>query len=119
MTRKNSTSTTIDECRFYHTLEHPTFGRVEGTWDLTGRFDDYVGRISVTGKRVLDIGTASGFLTWESEARGATVTSFDVETAEHLFMLPIRGRTWFRRCPFISGYDASAWRLGSSSHRSA
>lgn len=91
LTRKNSTSTTIDECRFYHTLELPTFGRVEGTWDLTGRFDDYVGRISVTGKRVLDIGTASGFLTWESEARGATVTSFDVETAEHLFMLPIRG----------------------------
>ena len=58
------------DCHWYHTIDPPS-GSVTGEWDLRNRFDDYVGHVDLSGKRVLDIGTASGFLTWEAERRGA------------------------------------------------
>ena len=61
-----------ENCFFYHTIELPGLGVVRGHWDLRGRFDDYVGGVSVAGKSVLDIGTATGFLSFESEKRGAS-----------------------------------------------
>lgn len=95
-------SSALDDCCFYHTLELPTYGRVEGTWDLTGRYDEYTNGVDVAGKTVLDIGTASGFLTWEAEKRGGSVTSFDLDRAERLCMLPIRGSDRL--------VDPGAWR---------
>ena len=64
-----------DECFFYHTMELPGLGLVRGQWDLRGRFDDYVGGVGVEGKTVLDVGTATGFLSFEAERRGAACTS--------------------------------------------
>lgn len=74
----------------YHTLDLPTLGHQEGVWDLRGHFDDYTGHVAFAGKTVLDVGTSSGFLTWEAEARGATVTSFDVSGPECFYELPMR-----------------------------
>jgi SAM-dependent methyltransferase len=48
-----------------------------GNWDLRNSFEKYTGNIPFAGKRVLDVGTASGFLTFEAEKRGAEVVSFD------------------------------------------
>ncbi len=45
---------------------------------LATTIDDYLGRFDFRGKRCLDIGTASGYLTFEMERRGAlssTITS--------------------------------------------
>jgi hypothetical protein len=81
----------LADCAFYHTLDLPTFGRQEGLWNLTGRFAEYTGSVEVAGKTLLDIGTANGFLTWEAERRGASVTSFDIDRAEHLNELPFCG----------------------------
>jgi SAM-dependent methyltransferase len=75
------------ECTFYHSLDLPSFGSMRGHWDLRGRFDDYTGALSWSGKSVLDIGTASGFLSFEAEKRGARVVSFDVDDARHLDVL--------------------------------
>jgi SAM-dependent methyltransferase len=72
------------ECRFYHSLDLPSFGSVRGQWDLRGRFDDYTGSLSWSGKSVLDVGTASGFLSFEAERRGARVVSFDIDDAQHI-----------------------------------
>jgi 2-polyprenyl-3-methyl-5-hydroxy-6-metoxy-1,4-benzoquinol methylase len=71
------------ECWFYHVMDLPELGTVNdfGSWDLRGRFDEYVGGVNLAGKTVLDVGTASGFLTFEAEKRGAIVTSFDVESS--------------------------------------
>ena len=69
---------------------------MEGEWDLRGRFDDYVGRLDLSGKRVLDIGTASGFLTWEAERRGAQVVSFDLDHASLQKLLPFRDSIYMR-----------------------
>ena len=74
--------THLDDCWFYHVMDLPELGTVKhfGSWDLRGRFDEYVGDLS--GKTLVDVGCASGFLSFEAEKRGATVTSFDVDTGD-------------------------------------
>lgn len=80
------------QCFFYHTIDLPGFGVQEGSWDLRGRFADYVGGVDFAGKRVLDVGTASGFLSFEAERHGAReVVSFDLDTAERQMLLPFAG----------------------------
>jgi len=64
-------------------MDLPGFGTVGDQWDLRKTIDDYLGRFDFHDKRVLDVGSASGFLTFEMEKRGASVVSFDiVEGAE-------------------------------------
>ena len=72
----------IEDCQFYHAMDIPGVGPVPGEWDLRGRFDDYTGGVAFAGKTFLDIGTASGFLSFEAERRGAEVTSFEAGTEE-------------------------------------
>src|SRR3954452_24271400 len=74
--------TSADDCAFYHTMEIPGHGVVRGQWDLRGKTDEYLGGFDFSGKRVLEIGPASGFLTFELEKRGADVISVEV-TDEH------------------------------------
>jgi len=67
------------ECFFYHVMDLPGVGVVGGQWDLRDTVDDYLGRFDFRGKRVLDVGAASGFLTFEIEKRSAKeVVSFDL-----------------------------------------
>ena len=62
----------LADCYFYHTMELPGRGVIEGQdWDLRGRVDEYLGNVDFAGQRVLEIGPASGFLTFEMEKRGA------------------------------------------------
>lgn len=67
-----------ESCEFYHTMEVPGLGLVQGQWDLRDIVDQYLGGVSFVGKRVLEIGPASGFLTIEMERRGANVVSIEV-----------------------------------------
>ena len=85
----------VEECFFYHTIDLPGFGVQDGGWDLRGRFTDYVGGVNVAGKRVLDVGTASGFLSFEAERMGAReVVSFDLDTAKRQTLLPFAGSAY-------------------------
>jgi O-methyltransferase len=72
----------VADCYFYHTMELPGHGVINGEWDLRPGVQDYLGKVEFAGKRVLEIGPASGFLTFEMEKRGAEVVSVEV-TAEH------------------------------------
>ena len=73
----------VADCYFYHTMDLPAHGVIEGRdWDLRGRVDEYLGNVDFAGQRVLEIGPASGFLTFEMEKRGAEVVSVEV-TEEH------------------------------------
>jgi len=73
----------VEECSFYHVMDLPGIGTVGDQWDLRKTIEEYLGRFDFDGKRVLDVGSASGFLTFEMEKRGACVVSFDiVEGAE-------------------------------------
>jgi SAM-dependent methyltransferase len=70
--------TSLDECYFYHTISIPEFGVVQGEWDLRPGLDAYLGGCDLKGKRVLDVGAASGILSFHAEAKGAEVVSFDL-----------------------------------------
>ncbi|SRR6266508_361333 len=75
----------LDDCYFYHTMELPGHGLIKGRhWDLRSGVDEYLGKVDFAGQRVLEIGPASGFLTFEMEKRGAEVVSVEV-TADHLW----------------------------------
>ena len=80
----------------------PGFGEVRGHWDLRGRFDEYIGNVDVTGKSVIDIGTATGFLSFESERNGASeVVSLDMAHASQQRFLPFKDKLHYR--------DHAAW----------
>jgi SAM-dependent methyltransferase len=97
----------LGDCHFYHTMDLPRFGTVEGEWDLRDRFDDYIGGVDLKGKTVIDVGTASGFLTFEAEKRGATVTSFDIGDAKFQHLIPFKDKLYFT--------DHERWRAQQNS----
>ena len=68
----------LADCDFYHSMSIPGVGEIVGLWDLRETVDDYLGRIDFAGKRVLEIGPASGFLTIEMERRGADVVAVEL-----------------------------------------
>jgi SAM-dependent methyltransferase len=68
----------FDDCLFYHVMEIPGIGVTRGHWDLRSQLDDFLGRLSFAGKRVLEIGPASGFLSFEMERRGASVVAVEI-----------------------------------------
>jgi len=77
-------------CFFYHTMDLPGVGIVRGQWQIRD-FQQYIGFVDLTNKSVLDVGTASGFLSFEAERAGAAqVTSFDADSVERMFRLPFR-----------------------------
>jgi len=87
----------LSDCFFYHTITLPGFGEVRGHWDLRGRFDDYLGHVDVNGKSVIDIGTATGFLSFEAERNGANeVVSFDMAHAKQQNFLPFKDKLHYR-----------------------
>ena len=92
----------LSDCFFYHTMTLPGFGEVRGHWDLRGRFDDYIGHVDVNGKSVIDIATATGFLSFEAERNGASeVVSFDMAHARQQNFLPFKDKLHYR--------DPAAW----------
>ncbi|MCP4574849.1 MAG: hypothetical protein GY846_00990 [Deltaproteobacteria bacterium] len=70
----------IDQCYFYHTIDLPGHGTIEGDWDLRNGINDYFGGVNFSGKKVLDVGTANGMLCFEIERQGGDVVAFDLST---------------------------------------
>ena len=58
-------------------MDLPGYGFVPGDWDLRGDVDNYLGNQDFHGKRVIDVGTGSGFCCFEMEKRGAEVTTLE------------------------------------------
>lgn len=83
-----------DQCLFYHTMDLPKGEVVHGQWDMRGRIRDYTGKVNLSGKRVLDVGCASGFLSFEMEKLGASVVSFDAASASDIHFIPVPGHEY-------------------------
>lgn len=80
--------TDAEECYFYHTLEIPGHGLVEGQWDLRKGVEAYAGRLDYAKKRVLEVGTASGFLCFWMEQQGAEVVAYDLSEEQSWDVVP-------------------------------
>jgi hypothetical protein len=68
----------VSACDFYHSMDIPGHGSVEGQWDLRSTLSAYLGGVDLAGKRVLELGTADGYISFEIERRGAEVVSYDL-----------------------------------------
>lgn len=81
----------LADCDFYHTVDIPGHGVVHGQWDLRGREAEYLGHVRLAGRSVLEIGPASGHLSFWMEAQGARVTAFDLGEEGTWDFVPFHG----------------------------
>jgi SAM-dependent methyltransferase len=89
--------TDLSTCFFYHSMDIPGHGQVTGQWDLRGQFENYIGHVNCRDKRVLDVGCASGFLSFSAEQAGAReVVSFDMDDARRQHLLPFHKKDYYR-----------------------
>ena len=84
----------LAECYFYHSMEIPGHGVVQGPWDLRERPHEYMGRVDFRGKRVLEIGTASGFFCFWMERQGADVVAYDLSEEHSWDVVPYARSDW-------------------------
>jgi SAM-dependent methyltransferase len=82
------TVTDLGACYFYHTMDLPGHGRVDGEWDLRDGVRAYLGAVDLRGQRVLEVGTASGFVCFAMEQWGAEVVALDLSPAQTADIVP-------------------------------
>ncbi len=68
---------TPEACDFYHTIETRD-GIYRGDWDLRGHEDEYLGHQVFEGRRVVELGPASGWLSAYMARRAADLVVFDL-----------------------------------------
>lgn len=78
----------LEECDFYHTMDLPDIGLVNGLFDLRSTIGTYLGNFKFNQKRVLEIGTASGFICFSVERDGAEVVAYDLSPDFSWDMVP-------------------------------
>jgi hypothetical protein len=94
----------LQDCAFYHVIDLPGLGTQGGphSWDLRGRCADYIGHVDLTDKTILDVGAASGFLSFEAVRAGAAaVTSYDAESRRSGNLLDGRVQQTVHRKPIL------------------
>ncbi|WP_207806970.1 class I SAM-dependent methyltransferase [Parazoarcus communis] len=92
-----------EDCRFYHSYTLAD-GEVVGDWDLRLATSEYLGNVDFDGRSVLEIGPASGFLSFHMEAAGAQVTCLEPPMSHLWDTVP------------IEGYDTEKWRDEFTGH---
>lgn len=103
------------DCIFYHTMEYPDGEMNQGLWDIRGYFNSYIGDYPIARKSVLDVGAASGFLSFEAEKAGATVTSLEARSALDFTQVPHTGSGYLNdRASFLKETDEILRRLKNS-----
>lgn len=104
---------------FYHSMDLPGGHRVLGDWSILD-MDSYLGMVPMRGRRVIDVGTATGALAFAAEARGAReVVALDLPLgADDDARVPVSAerregaRAWRRAVR--EGFHACHAALGSS-----
>ena len=69
----------LEDCMFYHVMDIPGLSEpTKGEWDLRKGVDEYLGHLNFKNRTVLELGPASGYITFHIEKLGAKVTSIDL-----------------------------------------
>ena len=99
-------------------MEIPGHGVVGHEWDLRDGVDNYLGNVNFSGKRVLEIGPASGFLTMEMEKRGADIVAVEVTDDPGWDFVPypasVMGPVMATRPEFMRKMKNSFWHVHSA-----
>ncbi|HLH29053.1 MAG TPA: hypothetical protein VKW77_09055, partial [Acidimicrobiales bacterium] len=82
---------TLEDGFFYHRSALPDGRVIEGPWNLIGGEAEYLGGVELDGRRVLELGPASGWLTVWMEQQGAKVVGFDLGWDVEPDLLPLPG----------------------------
>jgi SAM-dependent methyltransferase len=77
MRRVERTVSDAASCDFYHAVQLPNGTTPPSQWDLRQGVHQYLGEVDFQGKSVLEIGPASGFLSFHMERNGAQVTCIE------------------------------------------
>lgn len=81
--------TSLENLFFYHSIDLPEYGLMAGDWDLRGAAHEYLGKVDLKGKRCLDVGAASGYISFTMEAMGASeVVSYDIKKGSDWDLVP-------------------------------
>lgn len=80
--------TDVRDCYFYQTTDIPGYGHQAGEWDLRTGIRAYLGNVDVRGKRVLEIGTANGYICFYMEREGASVVAYDLSDEQDWDIVP-------------------------------
>jgi SAM-dependent methyltransferase len=83
----------LEQCNFYHSIDLPGIGEQTGQWDLRPGIGSYLGPTDFSGLRVLEIGTANGFVCFELERRGADVVAVDLPESASYDARPFASHT--------------------------
>ena len=77
-----SDNITLDECEWYHAMEIPGIPDSGVTpsvsFDCREDIGNILGNLDYNGKKVLNLGSITGYLSFEAERRGGDVTSIDL-----------------------------------------
>jgi len=108
-------------CAFFHTIDLPNGEIVQGPWDFRRTEAAYHGGYNLKGKRVLEIGAASGCHSFWMEGQGADVVPYDLSPKHSWDILLAPGQS-ASECDaemekgiekINNGWHYSAERLGS------
>jgi O-methyltransferase len=77
MSKIERSVTDLTICEFYHIICLKDGTITPGVWDLRSGVDKYLGGVDFRLKRVIEIGPASGFLSFHMEGAGAKVTCIE------------------------------------------
>jgi hypothetical protein len=122
-------------CDFYHVSDLPDGTVTAGQWDLRQTADQYLGGVEFAGKRVIEIGPASGFLSFHMEKLGARVAAIEPPMESFWDLVPqaavdptelrrdfsahiqqIRNSFWFLHHTYksrVESYEVDAYRIPS------
>jgi len=78
----------LSDCEPYHTTEMPNGETIYGPWDLRRGEDSYLGGIDLNGRAILELGPATGHMTFWMESSGAAVTSLEVGYDRSVDVIP-------------------------------
>ena len=86
-------------CYFYHVQEIPGLDKpTKGLFDLRKNIDQLLGNCTFKNKKVLELGPASGFITFYLESLGAKITCIDLSVKKDTMdTVPHANVNWKKR----------------------
>jgi hypothetical protein len=102
-------------CHWYHEVELADGRRIAGGWDLIGGEPDYLGDVDFRDLRVLELGPATGHLTFWMEREGAEVVAFEAGFDVSIDLIPYGADELFHSqrdaMAFVERVHSSWWWL--------